>query len=100
MPLKSFFSSALYTIHSLVFDVCDIENGGCEHNCTNIGSSYYCTCNSGYELHTDRITCHGELFQHNVYMQVCFSCMKVSLAENHVYVCVCMCIVFCRCAHC
>ena len=38
---------------TLVFDLCEIDNGGCEHNCTNIGDSYYCTCNTGYQLNSD-----------------------------------------------
>ena len=48
-----------FPFHSLAFDLREIENGGCEHNCTTIGTGYYCTCNSGYELHNDGITCHG-----------------------------------------
>ena len=42
---------------TLVFDLCEIDNGGCEHNCTNIGDSYYCTCNTGYQLNSDGTTC-------------------------------------------
>ena len=38
---------------TLVFDLCEIDNGGCEHNCTTIGDSYYCTCNTGYQLNSD-----------------------------------------------
>ena len=41
----------------IVFDLCEIDNGGCEHNCTNIGDSYYCTCNTGYQLNSDGTTC-------------------------------------------
>ena len=35
---------------------CDSDNG----NCVNTGGSYYCTCNSGYQLGTDKHSCEGE----------------------------------------
>jgi hypothetical protein len=38
-------------------DECDINNGGCSHNCTNTNGSYSCTCNSGYTLASDQTTC-------------------------------------------
>ena len=29
---------------------CTINNGGCEHVCTNYVGNYTCSCNSGYAL--------------------------------------------------
>ena len=37
---------------------CDATNGGC----TNSDGSYTCTCNTGYSLDTDGITCIGEYY--------------------------------------
>lgn len=38
---------------------CGIGNGGCSHKCTNSKRGAVCSCNIGYELHTDKITCTG-----------------------------------------
>ena len=38
---------------------CLTRNGNCEHQCNNTLGSYYCTCNSGYQLHSDRQSCKG-----------------------------------------
>ena len=36
-----------YVIH---IDLCDINNGGCEHVCTNTRSGVSCSCSDGYQL--------------------------------------------------
>ena len=38
---------------------CNINNGDCEHNCYNTRGSYYCTCNTGYQLESNRRKCKG-----------------------------------------
>ena len=38
---------------------CDTANGGCAYTCTNTIGSYYCTCNNGYTLQSDKHTCKG-----------------------------------------
>ena len=51
----------------LAFDLCMMDNGGCEHNCVSIGTSYYCACNSGYELNSDGTTCQqAKQFLHDI----------------------------------
>lgn len=32
---------------------CLVNNGGCEHNCTNTLGSYICSCNDGFDLEAD-----------------------------------------------
>ena len=33
---------------SVDINECDINNGGCQHICTNTNGSYNCSCRSGY----------------------------------------------------
>ena len=45
-----------------MFDVIDINectSSPCDHTCTNTAGSFECSCNSGYELGSDRLSCHG-----------------------------------------
>ena len=45
----------------LILDIneCLDHNGGCNHMCINTPGSYYCSCNSGYELQADKHNCTG-----------------------------------------
>ena len=38
---------------------CNVNNGGCEHTCTNTVGSYNCSCNTGYQLNLGH--CSGNL---------------------------------------
>ena len=38
---------------------CLDNNGGCDHNCTNTIGSFVCSCQPGYDLDSDRLTCIG-----------------------------------------
>jgi hypothetical protein len=38
----------------------------CEHNCTNMPGSYYCTCGQGFQLSANRRTCNGKLNTQNI----------------------------------
>lgn len=49
------FSSLLSDI-----DECSLSNGGCDHSCANIPGSFTCSCDSGYELGSEGLTCSGE----------------------------------------
>ena len=46
---------------------CLQSNGGCSHTCTNTNGSYECSCNSGFQLNPDGLTCNGEY--HNLIVQ-------------------------------
>ena len=39
---------------------CAIDNGNCDHKCTDNDGSYECSCNDGYQLHTDERLCLGK----------------------------------------
>ena len=41
-------------------DECALANGGCEHSCSNADGSYTCSCNSGFKLNANGLTCEGE----------------------------------------
>ena len=44
----------IYILFSLLYYIeineCNQGNGGCEHTCTNTAGSFYCSCNTGYQL--------------------------------------------------
>ena len=44
---------------TLDIDECEVSNGGCDQNCTNIPAGYKCSCFTGYNLSTDNSTCDG-----------------------------------------
>ena len=45
----------------LDIDECKISNGGCEHICSNNNGSFYCSCNAGFTLDKDHLSCPGML---------------------------------------
>lgn len=36
---------------------CDVNNGGCDHTCTDTKDSFYCSCDASYTLAADQKTC-------------------------------------------
>ena len=38
---------------------CNIDNGGCEHECINTEGSYRCNCKAGLKLAPDMSSCIG-----------------------------------------
>ena len=52
-----------YTIlmSSINLDIneCLTNNGGCDQNCFNNDGSFYCTCNTGYFLSSNGLSCIG-----------------------------------------
>ena len=48
-----------------IVDECTTESHNCQHNCHNTLESYYCSCQSGYDLNSDGTTCRGEFQDKN-----------------------------------
>ena len=46
-------------LHITDIDECYFNNGHGGQNCFNTVGSYFCTCNSGYHLHSDKHRCIG-----------------------------------------
>ena len=38
---------------------CATSNGGCETTCTNTDGSFTCSCDSGFQLNGDGLSCDG-----------------------------------------
>ena len=76
---------------------CRVNNGNCRQNCYNTPGSYYCSCDTGYQLHSDRRKCIGNNSTCcKLYM---YACMYVGLYV-FTYVCMYVCIylhIVCTC---
>ena len=59
---KSEFKSVYFSHHfTSDVDECEVNNGGCDHKCTNTDGSFLCKCNKGYRLDADKRKCTGML---------------------------------------
>ena len=45
---------------------CNINNGGCDHVCTNTPGSFQCSCRDGYRLASNGQTCTGRCCHYNI----------------------------------
>ena len=52
------------TSHLADINECSDSNGGCDNDCINTIGSFYCECDNGYTLQTNRKTCNGQLHVH------------------------------------
>ena len=50
--------------HSIDINECNTGNGGCEHTCTNSDGSFTCSCDTGYQLDSNK-HCSGRQTLHN-----------------------------------
>ena len=39
---------------------CLVNNGDCDHSCTNLVPGHQCSCRQGYMLDSDNRTCNGK----------------------------------------
>ena len=39
---------------------CQLNNGGCDQTCTNTMGSFLCSCDAGYSLAADGLSCEGK----------------------------------------
>ena len=55
---KSGFRFFIFIVFADV-DECSVNNGGCQHSCTNSIGSYTCSCKAGYALQANGRNCRG-----------------------------------------
>jgi len=48
------------TSHMFHADLDDCVDNSCEQTCTDLFGRYQCSCNSGYTLNDDNLTCSGK----------------------------------------
>ena len=63
-PHNSFHRSTLYelTYVSVMLDINECTRGtdNCAHRCTNTLGSFRCSCNAGYRLASNGVSCNGK----------------------------------------
>lgn len=58
---KLVYNQYMYTdVITIDINECESKNGGCDDNCINTIGSFYCTCEDGYELNDNELSCDGE----------------------------------------
>ena len=58
--MKIIVKLAMHCLYlSIDTDECALNNGGCQHKCINTDGSYYCSCDTGYDLQQDKHSCQG-----------------------------------------
>ena len=46
---------------SLDINECLVNKGGCSQTCTNTIGSFVCSCQNGFDLNSDNLTCQGKV---------------------------------------
>ena len=54
------FVDKIIISHVIAVDISECNNIYCHHHCNNTEGSYYCYCDTGYELLNDSVTCSGQ----------------------------------------
>ena len=57
---------------------CQIDNGNCEHMCTNSDGSFQCLCSRGYSLAPDNLKCDGK---NNLCIKIFFQVLFIDINE-------------------
>ena len=65
--------------HSQDINECDTTNGRCEHSCTNTIGSFICSCDTGYQLDGNGLSCNGEGL---LKMKVVYACFHTVIADG------------------
>ena len=65
--------------HSQDINECDTTNGRCEHSCTNTIGSFICSCDTGYQLDGNGLSCSGESL---LKMKVVYACFDTVIADR------------------
>lgn len=52
---------AMATFITSEINECSTNNGNCSQLCTNTNGSYFCSCNHGYVLNGNNMTCSGKM---------------------------------------
>ena len=47
--------------HHSDLNECMIDNGGCSQKCANNNGSFLCSCEDGFQLDIDGVTCTGTI---------------------------------------
>ena len=72
-------------IYALLFFIdineCSLNTDGCDQVCINTMGSFQCSCNRGYTLNTDEITCTGTILKLTWYETNKLLCLTVDVNE-------------------
>ena len=60
----------------------DVRHNQCEHTCVDTMTGFYCTCNDGFTLMSDRKACRGQRLAPSEIARICV-CSSVILARCH-----------------
>ncbi|XP_035986496.1 endosialin-like [Fundulus heteroclitus] len=70
------------SVPSIPHQLCEQDNGGCEHFCRQTGGQIFCDCTDGFHLRYDRLTCEPDVCQGN-------HCESECLPLSNGYRCAC-----------
>ena len=64
-------------------DECSLRIDDCVQTCTNTEGNFFCGCNTGFQLNSDRATCDGEYYMKHTHVYIKEHNMYV---QNHTYI--------------
>ena len=78
MNIRQFSTQEQLLYVVIYIDVNECKADICSQNCTNIGGTFQCSCEPGYFLTRDGVTCARTLFTF-----ICVSLLRVSIHLNN-----------------